>query len=104
MASNIKVKVTLKGDVAEVKSLMKHSMETGARKDPDTGASIPAHHITQLTFANNGNPVMVVNCSTAVSRDPFFSFDFAGAKAGDTLTVSWVDNLGETDSTEIVLG
>ena len=42
MASKIKVKVKLKGDVAEVKSLMMHPMETGARKDPDSGATIPA--------------------------------------------------------------
>jgi len=104
MASNIKVKVKLQGDVAEVKSLMLHPMETGARKDPDMGTTIPAHYITQLTFLNNGEPVMVVNCSTAVSRDPYFSFSFTGAKAGDTLAVHWVDNKGESDSTETVLG
>jgi sulfur-oxidizing protein SoxZ len=39
-----------------------------------------------------------------VSRDPYFSFSFSGAKAGDTLAVRWVDNLGETDSVEAVLG
>jgi len=104
MASNIKVKVKLIGDVAEVKSLMLHPMETGSRKDPDSGTPIPAHYITQLTFANNGQPVMVVNCSTAVSRDPYFSFSFSGAKAGDTLSVNWVDTKGEQDSTEVVLG
>jgi sulfur-oxidizing protein SoxZ len=104
MASNIKVRVKLKGDVAEVKSLMLHPMETGARKDPDTGASVPAHHITQLTFENNGETVMTVQCSTAVSRDPYFSFSFGGAKAGDRFAVRWVDNTGESDSTEITLG
>jgi len=104
MASKIKVKAKLKGDVAEVKSLMMHPMETGARKDPDTGATIPAHHITELTFTNNGETVMVVHCSTAVSRDPYFSFSFTGAKAGDTLAVRWVDNKGESDSVETVLG
>ncbi len=103
MASKIKVKVKLKGDVAEVKSLMMHPMETGSRKDPDNGATIPAHHITQLTFTNNDKPVMVIDCSTAVSRDPFFSFNFTGAKAGDTFVVDWVDNKGETDRTELVL-
>ena len=103
MASKIKVKVKLKGDVAEVKSLMLHPMETGSRKDPDTGANIPAHHITELTFLNNGQTVMTVHCSTAVSRDPYFSFSYSGAKAGDTLAVQWVDNTGETDSVETVL-
>jgi sulfur-oxidizing protein SoxZ len=103
MASNIKLKVKLSGDVAEVKSLMLHPMETGARKDPDTGSLVPAHHITQLTFTNNGETVMVANFSTAISKNPYFSFKFRGAKAGDTLKVSWVDNLGETDELETVL-
>ena len=104
MASTIKVRAKLKGDVAEVKSLMLHPMETGARKDPDTGATVPAHHITQLTFENNGATVMTVNCSTAISRDPFFSFSFGGAKAGDVLVVRWVDNTGQSETTEVTLG
>ena len=103
MASKIKIKTKLAGDVAEVKSLMLHPMETGARKDPDTGELVPAHHITQLIFTNNGQTVMVANFSTAVSRDPYFSFKFTGAKAGDTLKVSWVDNLGQTDELETTL-
>ena len=103
MASKIKVKAKLKGDIATVKSLMQHPMETGARIDPETGSTIPAHHITQLTFAHNGRTVMLVNCSTAVARDPYFSFSFSGAGTGDTLAVSWVDNIGDSDSTEIVL-
>jgi sulfur-oxidizing protein SoxZ len=103
MASNIKLKTKLTGDVAEVKSLMIHPMETGSRKDPDTGELIPMHHITQLTFTNNGKPVMVANFSTAVSKNPYFSYSFSGAKVGDTLKVSWVDNLGGSDELEAVL-
>lgn len=103
MASKIKVKTKLTGDVAEIKSLMLHPMETGARKDPDTGKTVPPHHITQLTFTNNGKPVMVANFSTAVSKNPYFGFKFQAANAGDTLVVSWVDNLGNTDKIETVL-
>ena len=103
MASKIKLKTKLKGDVAEVKSLMLHPMETGSRKDPDSGAVIPAHHITQLTFTHNGKAVMVANFSTAVSKNPYFSFSFAGASAGDTLKAAWVDNTGETDELEVEL-
>ena len=99
----IKIKTTLKGDVATVKSLMQHPMETGTRKDPDTGETIPAHHITELTFDNNGKNVMTVHCSTAVSRDPYFSFSFSGAKPGDKLVVTWVDTRGESDSVESVI-
>ena len=103
MTSTIKVKTKLSGDVAQVKSLMLHPMETGSRKDPDSGEIIPAHHITQLVFTNNGKQVMVANFSTAVSKNPYFSFSFKGAKAGDTLNVSWVDNLGEKDELETQL-
>ena len=104
MASKIKVKVKLKGDVAEVKSLMLHPMETGARMNVETSEFVPAHHITQLTFTNNGKPVMVVNCSTAVAKDPFFGFSFKGANSGDKLVISWVDNKGESESIETILG
>jgi sulfur-oxidizing protein SoxZ len=103
MASKIKLKTKLKGDVAEVKSLMLHPMETGSRKDPETGELVPAHHITQLTFEHNGRAVMVANFSTAVSKNPYFSFSFQGASAGDKLKASWVDNLGATDELEIEL-
>lgn len=83
---------------------MLHPMETGMRKDVDSGATVAAHYITQITFSNNGNPVMVANFSTAVSRDPYFSFRFKGGKTGDTLKVAWVDNNGGTDEIESVVG
>ena len=103
MANNIKVKAKLSGDVADVQSLMLHPMETGARKDPDSGALVPAHHITQMTFTNNGTTVMVANFSTAVSKNPYFGFSFRGGKAGDKLKAAWVDNTGATDELEVVL-
>ena len=78
-------------------------METGSRTDPESGNLIPPHHITQLVFTNNGKQVMVADFSTAVSKNPFFGFSFEGAKAGDTLKVSWVDNNGDTDELETQL-
>ena len=104
MAARIKIQVRLEGGVAKVKSLVVHPMETGARKDPETDALVPRHHIERLTFTNNGNPVMIVNCSTAVARNPYFNFSFTGASPGDTFKASWVDNTGETDSLEMILG
>jgi len=104
MANSIKVKAEVSGDITRVRSLMLHPMETGMRKDVDSGTTVAAHYITQITFSNNGNPVMVANFSTAVSRDPYFSFRFRGGKAGDTLKVAWVDNNGGTDEIESVVG
>jgi sulfur-oxidizing protein SoxZ len=103
MTTTIKISAKLTGRIADVKSLMLHPMETGSRIDPDTGNSVPAHHITQLIFSNNNKQVMVANFSTAVSKNPFFGFSFEGAKVGDTLKVSWVDNSGATDELETQL-
>jgi len=103
MTPTIKVSAKRKGNVADIKSLLFHPMETGARIDPDNGNIIPAHHITQLIFTNNGKQVMVANFSTAVSKNPFFGFSFEGAKAGDILKAIWVDNLGQTDEIETQL-
>ena len=103
MASKIKIQVKLEGEVARVKSLVVHPMETGARKDPDTDILVPRHHIQRLTFANNGKPVLVADCSTAVAKNPYFNFNFMGARPGDKFTVSWVDSKGESDSLETIL-
>lgn len=103
MAKKIKLKVKRSGDVVDVMSLAVHPMETGSRKDPESGELIPAHHITQITFRNNDRTVLSADLSTAVSRDPFFGFKYSGAKAGDTLHVSWIDNLGESSEVETVL-
>ena len=41
--------------------------------------------------------------SQAVSRNPVFSFRVKGAKAGDRLEISWLDNKGDRNSTETAL-
>ena len=103
MASTIKLSAKLAGDVADIKSLISHPMETGSRIDPETGSTIPANHITQLIFTNNGKQVMVANFSTAVSKNPFFGFSFEGAKVGGTIKLVWVDNNGATDELQTQL-
>ena len=57
-------------------------------------------HIRQVTFEHNGKPVMTGQWGGGVSTDPFFGFSFKGAKAGDSLKVSWVDNQGESAELE----
>jgi sulfur-oxidizing protein SoxZ len=104
MSAKIKVQIKIENGLARVKSLIVHPMETGSRKDPDTGELVPRHHIEQITFSNNGKSVLLVNCSTAVSRNPTFNFSFKGAKPGDHFRVSWVDTRGASDSLDKELG
>jgi sulfur-oxidizing protein SoxZ len=98
MAKSIRARASAKGDTTTVKALITHPMETGLRKDKKTGKKIPAHFIQEVTAQHNGNTVMTAQWSGAVSKNPYLSFQFAGGKKGDSLTLSWVDNKGGKDS------
>ena len=95
MASRIRIRAQLKDGECEVKSLMRHPMETGLRKD-QAGESIPAHFIEEVQVAHNGTVVMQAHWGAAVSANPFLGVRFAGGAVGDEVTVTWRDNLGET--------
>jgi len=100
MAKSIKVRAKVKGGSTVVKALISHAMETGLRKNKKTGKMIPAHFIQEVTCSHNGNNVLNADWGTAISKNPYLSFKFSGAKKGDTLKMSWVDNKGESDSVE----
>ncbi len=100
MANTIKIRAQAKGDTCTVKALIKHVMETGMRKDKKTGKTIPAHFIQEISCEHNGKTVMSALWGTAISANPYLSFEFKGAKAGDKVKLSWVDNKGEKDSAE----
>ncbi len=98
--ASIKIRAKVDGDVATVKALVSHPMDTGLVKNKKTGKLIPAHFIQEVTCEHNGNNVMTALWGPAISKNPYLSFKFKGAKAGDTVKLSWVDNKGESDSTE----
>ena len=102
MADPMKIRAQLKGDVAEIRVLMSHPMETGQRKD-NAGKTIPAHFIQSLIVAVNGKTVVDGQIGTSVSRNPVFGFKVKGAKAGDKVVVSWVDNTGDKRSDEAAI-
>jgi sulfur-oxidizing protein SoxZ len=103
MADPMKIRAVLKGDMVDVRVLMNHPMETGQRKDGG-GNLIPLHFIQEITVRLNGKTVIESQISQAVSRNPVFSFRVKGAKAGDKLQISWLDNKGDRNSTETVIG
>jgi sulfur-oxidizing protein SoxZ len=83
----------------DVRVLMTHAMETGQRKDAE-GKIVPLHFIQNVTVKLNGKVVLEGEVSQAVSRNPVFSFRLKGGAKGDKIEVSWIDNKGETNSTE----
>jgi sulfur-oxidizing protein SoxZ len=102
MADPMKIRATLKGDTADVRVLMGHPMETGQRKDA-SGKIIPMHFIQEVAVKLNGKTVIEGQISQAVSRNPVFSFRLKGAKTGDQLETSWLDNKGDTNRTETAI-
>ncbi len=98
--SSIKIRAKVKKGEAKVKCLISHPMETGLRKDKKSGKLIPAHFIQEVVCEHDGKTVMNAQWSGTISKNPFLSFEFTGAKAGDMIKVSWVDNTGKSDSTE----
>ena len=102
MADPMKIRAAMAGDKVEVRVLMSHEMETGQRKDAE-GKVIPAWHIAEVTAALNGKTVMTAQWGTAIAKNPFTQFTVKGAKAGDKITVTWVDNRGDKRTDEATI-
>ena len=99
MADPMRIRAQVAGDKATVRVLMSHEMETGQRKD-SSGKVIPAWFIQEVSATLNGKPVLTAQWGPAVSKNPFLQFNIKGAKAGDKVAVSWVDNRGDKRTDE----
>jgi sulfur-oxidizing protein SoxZ len=99
MADPMRIRAQVSGDKAVVRVLMAHEMETGQRKDA-AGKVIPAWHIQDVVAQHNGKTVMTAQWGPAVAKNPFLQFNVKGAKAGDKITISWVDNKGDKRTDE----
>ena len=99
MADPMRIRAQAAGDKATVRVLMAHEMETGQRKDA-AGKTIPAWYIQTVNAQLNGKTVLSAQWGPSVAKNPFLQFNVKGAKAGDKITVSWVDNKGDKRSDE----
>ena len=67
--SSIRIKAKERKGSVDVKTLMKHNMETGLRKDK-SGKKIPAHWIQEVSAESNGKTVFSAAFNTSISKDP----------------------------------
>ncbi|ODV14239.1 MAG: thiosulfate oxidation carrier complex protein SoxZ [Rubrivivax sp. SCN 70-15] len=102
MADPMRIRAQAAGDKTTVRVLMAHEMETGQRKDA-AGKIIPAWYIQEVTAQLNGKTVMTAQWGPSVSKNPFLQFTIKGGKAGDKVSISWLDNHGDkrTDETTV---
>ncbi len=99
MADPMRIRAQSSGDKATVRVLMSHEMETGQRKDA-AGKTIPAWFIQEVVAQHNGKTVLTAQWGPSVAKNPFLQFNVRSAKAGDKITVSWVDNKGDKRTDE----
>ena len=96
----IRMRIKLTDDVADVRVLIGHPMETGLRKDAKTGELVPMHFIETVSATLNGKVVLEAHWSRAIARNPYLQFRIRGAKVNDEIGIAWIDNRGETNSTK----
>lgn len=102
MGDQIKIRAQIQGEITELRILMQHPMETGQRKD-EKGQNIPMNFIQIFSVNLNGKPMIDGQLNTSVSKNPLFTFKARGIKAGDKVTVAWVDLTGDRRQDEIVV-
>ena len=88
-ANSMKVRAQLRGDVADVRIVMSQH--------------VPIHFIKFVTVTLNDKTVLESQWSQTISKNPFLGLKIKGAKAGDKLVVSWVDNKDDKDSIQAVV-
>lgn len=102
MADPMRIRAQVKDGITDVRVLMAHPMETGFRKD-SSGKIIPAHFISDVKATSGGKTVLTAKWGQAVSQNPFLQFRFKGANPGDKITITWIDNKGETRTDEATI-
>ncbi|ABM62706.1 thiosulfate oxidation carrier complex protein SoxZ [Halorhodospira halophila] len=95
--SSIRARATLVDGIAEVRALISHPMDA-----PDEESGDEGHFIQEVIAEINGEKVLHAHWGPSISPNPLIQFE-AEAEAGDTLTLRYTDNLGESDSHEMEL-
>ncbi len=85
------------GDIITIKSLISHRMESGQRKDPDTGKLIPRQIIDKFTAKFDGEIFFESDWQGSVAANPFIAFTFKAEKSGE-IELTWHDENGEVYS------
>ena len=92
-----------RGEAIEIKTLIRHHMETGFRADA-TGALIARDIINRFTCTYNGVEVFRADLFPAIAANPFLAF-FTVATESGTLKFSWTDDIGavQTETVQITV-
>ena len=81
----------VQGDIIIVKTLARHPMEPGVRRDPESGVIYPRFIIQSVICRYNGAEVFRARWYSGVSENPFLSFPLRVDESG-VVEVEWIDD------------
>ena len=82
-----------KGEIVEVKTLARHPMETGYRRD-DQGQPIPRDIIARFEVTYNGTQIFEADLSQGIAANPFIAFTTVAMETGE-IVARWTDLAGK---------
>ena len=85
-----------RGEPFEIKTLVRHPMETGYRRGV-SGEEIPRDIISRFTCAYNGEEIFSADLFPAIAANPFIAFFTVATESGE-LVFTWTDDAGKTET------
>ncbi len=98
----MRLSATLLDGTTRLRALLDHPMESGQRTD-SLGNTISANYIRKVEVKLGERQLFVSEWGSNLSKNPYFSIEFEGAKALDELTIEWEDNEGSTKSYNVIV-
>jgi sulfur-oxidizing protein SoxZ len=81
-----------RGEVIEIKTLVRHVMETGFRRT-QVGEVVPRDIITQFVCTYNGAEIFRAELHPAIAANPLLTFTTVATESG-TIAFRWVGDNG----------
>ena len=81
-----------RGEIIEIRALVRHSMETGFRRT-QLGALIPRDIIRQFVCTYNGAEIFRADLHPAIAANPLIAFTTVATESG-TIEFSWTGDNG----------
>lgn len=82
-----------RGEILEIKTLIRHPMETGYRVDA-RGQPIRRHIVQRFAVTYDGEEVFRMDLTQGVAANPFIAFSTVATRTGE-LVFTWEDDRGE---------
>ena len=82
-----------RGEIVEIKALIRHPMETGYRLDA-MGQRIARHIVQRFRVTYAGEEVFSMDLTQGVAANPFFAFSTVATESGE-FVFTWEDDRGE---------